>query len=317
VRRIFAVFVYLLICGVFSTPLMAQAPSPPFLFLLEGRGVPTGTVHAFSMTSANGAVAEVPGSPFNAGLLPNQLIVDPTGRFVFVTNQESEDITAFAIDPATGALPQLPGSPFLIGAQPITAAVDPSGRFFYVFATRNVNGVDQEWLYEYTIDAVTGVLTLTSSSPSLWEYWQGTLISSITFDASGNYAYLGQIQSGVFGAPTLICAVDFGSGNLSIAGSTQPANNGEVNGIAVSPAGSFLFSSNSTGNAINAFAIGAIGGQLTEISGSPYPMPNGPTSLVVHPSGNFLYVANENQIYQTSEQPSQYTGAFQPFPLIQ
>jgi 6-phosphogluconolactonase (cycloisomerase 2 family) len=315
VRRIFTVLVYLLICGVFCSPLMAQAPPPPFLFLLEGKGVPTGTVHAFSMNSVTGGIAEVPGSPFNAGLIPNQLIVDPTGRFVFVTNQESQDITAFAIDPASGALTQLPGSPFLIGAQPVTAAVDPTGRFFYVFATSNVNGADQELLYEYTIDGITGILTLTSSSPTTWEFGQGTLISTIAFDPAGNYAYLGQIQSGMFGAPTLICSVDFGSGNLSVAGSIQPANNGEVNQIAVSAAGSFLYSSNSTGNVINAFAIGAISGQLTEISGSPYPMPNGPLSLVVHPSGNFLYVANENQIYQTSEQSSQYTGSVSGFAI--
>ncbi len=314
-RRILSVFVYLLICGAFCSPVMAQSPPPPFLFLLEGKGVPTGTVHAFSMNSATGGVAEVPGSPFNAGLIPNQLIVDPTGRFVFVTNQESADITAFAIDPATGALTQLPGSPFFIGAQPITAAVDPTGRFLYVFTTSNVRGGAQELLYEYTIDAITGVLSLTSSSPTTWEFGQGTLISAITFDEAGNYAYLGQIQSGMFGAPTLICAVDFGSGNLSVAGSIQPANNGEVNQIAVSPAGPFLFSSNSTGNVINAFSSGAIGGQLIEISGSPYTMPNGPSSLVVHPSGNFLYVANENQIYQTSEQPSQYTGSISAFSI--
>jgi 6-phosphogluconolactonase (cycloisomerase 2 family) len=315
VRIIFAVLVSFLICGVFCAPLMGQAPPPPFLFLLEGRGIPTGTVHAFSMNSVTGGIAEVPGSPFNAGLVPNQLIVDPTGRFVFVTNQESEDITAFAIDPATGALSQLPGSPFLIGAQPITAAADPTGRFFYVFATSNMNGADQELLYEYTIDAITGVLTLTSSSPTTWEFGQGILISTIAFDAAGNYAYLGQVESGIFGAPTLICAVDFGSGNLSIAGSVQPANNGEANHVAVSPAGSFLYSSNSTGSVTNAFTIGAIGGQLTEISGSPYPMPNAPSSLIVHPSGKFLFVANENQIYQTTEQPSQYTGSISAFSI--
>ena len=148
-RTIFAVFFNLLFCGVFCSPLMAQTPSPSFLFLLEGKGVPTGTIHVFSMNSATGGIAEVPGSPFNAGLLPNQLVVDPTGRFVYVTNQESEDITALAIDPATGALTQLPGSPFLIGAQPITAAADPTGRFFYVFATNNVNGVERAALRIY------------------------------------------------------------------------------------------------------------------------------------------------------------------------
>ena len=170
-------------------------------------------------------------------------------------------------------------------------------------------------LYEYTIDANTGVLNLTSSSPTTWEYWQGTLISTIAFDAAGKFAYLGQTQSGTLGAPILICAVDFGSGNLSIAGSVQPANNGETNYIAVSPTGTLLYSVNATRNVANAFAISAIGDQLTEISGSPYPTPNAPSSLAVHPSGNFLYVANENQSYQATEQPSQYNGSISAFSI--
>lgn len=314
-RTIFAGLVYIFICLLFCSPLLAQAPPPTFLFLLEGKGVPTGTVHVFLVNSSTGGIAEVPGSPFNAGLLPSQLIVDPTGRFVYVTNQQSQDITAFAVDPMTGALTQLPGSPVLIGAQPIAAAADPTGRFFYVFATTNVNGSEQELLYEYTIDPVAGVLTLTTSSPATYEWQQGILISSIKFDAAGNYAYLGQVASGIFGAPTLICAVDFASGTLSIAGSVQPINNGEANQIAVSPTGSFLYSINSTGNVANAFTVGSLGGQLTENSGSPYPVPNIPTSLFVHPSGNFLYIANENQSYQTTEQPSQYTGSISGFSI--
>jgi hypothetical protein len=151
VRTIFAGLLYFFICALTCSPMLAQAPPPTFLFLLEGRGVPTGTVHVFRVNTSTGGITEVPGSPFNAGLLPNQLTVDPTGRFVYVINQQSQDITTFGVDPLTGALTQLPGSPVLIGTQPITAAPDPTGRFFYVFATTNVNGLEQELLYEYTI----------------------------------------------------------------------------------------------------------------------------------------------------------------------
>ncbi len=214
-RTIFAVAIFTLILSEFCSPLAAQSAQPVFLFSLEGKGVPTGTIHVYSVNPSTGAITEVPGSPFNAGLIPNQLVVDPTGRFVYVTNEQSGDITALSVDPSTGALTDLPGSPFPIGAQPVTAAVDPTGRFLYVFATKVSSSVDQEFLYKFTIDSSTGVLTAASSSPTIWEGQQGYLFTSITFNRAGNYAYLGQIGGGNLGAPTLICSVDFSSGTLT------------------------------------------------------------------------------------------------------
>ncbi len=74
---------------------------------------------------------------------------------------------------------------FAIGAQPVIAAADPTGQFFYVFATSNVKGVDMEFLYEYTMDGVTGALTVTSFSPTTWEFGNGILITpSMAFNAA-------------------------------------------------------------------------------------------------------------------------------------
>ena len=97
-RTIIAAAIFTLILAAVCSPLAAQTSRPTFLFLLEGKGVPTGTIHVFTVNSSTGAITEVAGSPFNAGLTPNQLVVDPTGRFVYVTNQQSEDITAFSVE---------------------------------------------------------------------------------------------------------------------------------------------------------------------------------------------------------------------------
>ena len=314
-RSILAGVACFFVCLISCPALLAQSSPPTFLFLLEGKGVPTGTVHVFSVNSSTGGITEAPGSPFNAGLVPNQLIADPAGRFIFVTNEESQDITGFSVDPVTGTLTSLPGSPFFIGAQPVTAAIDPTGRFLYVFALKNANSTTVELLYVFAIDPAAGVLTLTSSSPSTWEGAQGTLISSITFSSAGNVAYLGQVAGGTSGAPTLICAVNFASGALTITGSLQPANHGAASEIAISPTAPFLYSINSTGNVANAFTISSTGSSLTENSGSPYPVPNAPTSLFVHPSGSFLYVSNENQGYQTTISPSQYSGSISGYSI--
>jgi 6-phosphogluconolactonase (cycloisomerase 2 family) len=313
VRTIIAAAIVTLILAAFCPPIAAQSARPTFLFMLEGKGVPTGTIHVFSVNSSTGAITEVAGSPFNAGLIPNQLVVDPTGRFVYVTNEQSEDITAFSVDPSSGALTELPGSPFPIGGGPVTSADDPTGRFFYVFATNIMNGALWEFLYEFTIDDVTGVLTPASLPPAAWAFGQGPFITSMAFNPEGNFAYMGQDAPGNVGASTLVGSVDFSSGTITQIGSVQPANNGEVSDLAVSPIGSFLFSINAVFSEANVFAIGPPGGALAEITGSPYSIPYGPSSLIVHPSGNFLYIANTNSSFVAPPPTGPVTGSIYAF----
>ncbi len=312
-RTIFAAAIFTLLLAAIGSPLAAQTTRPTFLFLLEGKGVPTGTIHVFSVNASTGAITEVLGSPFNAGLIPVQLAVDPTGRFVYVANQLSEDITAFSVDASTGTLTELPGSAFPIGSQPIALAIDPTGRFLYVSATNFTNGALQQSIYEYTIDSVTGVVTAAAGSPFL----PGTFVTSIAFNPKGNFAYLSQgSPDPPLLIPILVCAVDFSSGQLTLAAAGQPAGQPAAGGAdhaTVSPSDKFLYSIDSNANAVDAFTIEFGSGSPTEISSSPYAVANFPDSLLVHPSGNFLYVVNLNQPYQPTETPSQYDGSISAF----
>ena len=313
-RSIIATAFFSVIFAAVSIPVAAQNTGPVFLFSLEGKGVPTGTIHVYNVNTSTGAISEVPASPFNAGLIPWHLVVDPTGRFIYVVNLQSNDITALSVDAATGALTPLPGSPFPIGAQPVTSAVDPTGRFLYVFATNIINSVNQEFLYEYAIDSATGVLTPASSSPTTWEFVPGMLFDSIAFSPAGNFAYIGQGAGGNLGAPTMICSVDFSTGNLTVVGALQP-NGGQANQLVVSPQGNFLFSVDTPFDEADAFSIVSGGASLAEVPGSPYAVPNIPYALTVHPSGKFLYIVNENQLFQTNLQPSQYNGNISEFTI--
>lgn len=303
----FAVFLF----GAFRGSVAAQSTSPTYLFLLEGKGVPTGTIHGFSVNPSTGALSEVPGSPFSAGLGPAQIVVDPTNRFLYVTNQNSNDITGFSIDAGTGSLTLLPGSPFFIGAEPVTLGVDPTGRFLYVFAEMIIFGASQEVLFEYSMDSVSGALTPTTSSPVTWEPGPGILVTSIVFNAAGNMAYLGQSTSNARQGPILICSVDFTTGALTQVASAQPTSI-EADELSMTPAGNFFFSTSRPNDEVDAFTIGAAG-QLSEVSGSPYTVGNVPAAILVHPSGNFLYVVNENQAYQANPNPSQYLGSVSAF----
>jgi 6-phosphogluconolactonase (cycloisomerase 2 family) len=78
--------------------------------------------------------------------------VDPTGRFAYVANFGSDDVTAFRIDQATGALTEV-GTEVAAGDEPGSMTVDPSGRFAY---TANDDSSD---VTTFGIDQTTGALT--------------------------------------------------------------------------------------------------------------------------------------------------------------
>jgi len=49
--------------------------------------------------------------------------VDPTGKFVYVTNHFTNNVNGYTIDPTTGALTAITGSPFAAGTFPTSVAV--------------------------------------------------------------------------------------------------------------------------------------------------------------------------------------------------
>jgi 6-phosphogluconolactonase (cycloisomerase 2 family) len=172
VRTIITAFICVFLLLVVCTPLASQTSGPIYLFSLENKAVSTGTVHVYNVNSSSGALTEVPGSPFTAGLSPDEIAVDPSGKFFYVINQQSDDIAAFSVDASSGTLTPLPGSPFPVGTQPagqqpIALAIDPTGRFLYVAATTDIGTEVSYNFYEFTIDSATGVLTAAPSSPLL------------------------------------------------------------------------------------------------------------------------------------------------------
>jgi 6-phosphogluconolactonase len=63
-------------------------------------------------------------STVGSGTFPLNIVVDPTGTFAYVANQNSNDISVYAVDSTTGALTQVPGSPFAAGDNPRAVAID-------------------------------------------------------------------------------------------------------------------------------------------------------------------------------------------------
>jgi YVTN family beta-propeller protein len=78
--------------------------------------------------------------------------VDPAGKFAYVANLGSNDVSMYTIDATTGALTPIGTIPAALS--PTSIAVHPSGKFAYV-TNSGSNDVSI-----YSIDATTGVLTL-------------------------------------------------------------------------------------------------------------------------------------------------------------
>jgi 6-phosphogluconolactonase (cycloisomerase 2 family) len=76
-----------------------------------------GTVSMYSINPATGALTAVD-TPVTAGMYPRSVTVDPSGKFAYTANWNSNDISIFSIDLSTGALTAV-GTPVAAGIQPI------------------------------------------------------------------------------------------------------------------------------------------------------------------------------------------------------
>jgi DNA-binding beta-propeller fold protein YncE len=94
---------------------IATSPDGRFVYTASvGRGDSDGAVFGFAI-GGDGALTQVPGSPFAAGVSPVGITILPNGRFVYASGGASGgELSAFGID-AAGTLRPLPGSPFPTG----------------------------------------------------------------------------------------------------------------------------------------------------------------------------------------------------------
>jgi len=118
----------------------------------------------------------------------------PTGKFLYVPNQASNDVSAYAIDPNTGSLTAVPGSPFSAAPSPTTASVDPLSKFLYVASRGSASSPPV--ISAYLIDATTGALTPLNGSPfplsvaSPPALSQVAEIGRLLIHGSGRFGYL-------------------------------------------------------------------------------------------------------------------------------
>jgi 6-phosphogluconolactonase (cycloisomerase 2 family) len=182
-----------LICPfLIAVPPSGIVVSGSFLFISTQTGAPCPqnasincTLWVYSFDS-KGALKFSSASPFS-GASPataslTALATDPSGKFLFVTDKDSNTVAAFSIG-SSGQLTAV-GSPVPAGTRPVSARVDPSGKFLYT-ANQGSNDVSA-----FSIDS-SGTLAPLSNSSVL----PGTSPSYIVTDTSGRFLFVANRDS--------------------------------------------------------------------------------------------------------------------------
>jgi len=211
------------------------------------------TVWGYAIDGTTGALTPVTGNPASAAG-GTSIAADPAGRFLFVGDSATGDITAFTINPADGALTVVPGSPFSTGILAAQLATDGQGKFLYATA-----GSTQ--VAAMSITQSTGALAAVTGSP----FSLGFPMAQIQGEKSGKFLL------GISGSDAHIHVfqIDTNTGGFGeVVGSPFSTVSVPVN-LVVYPTGKFVYSLNGAGTPMEAYQIGT-SGNLTAVTGSPF-----------------------------------------------
>ncbi|HST12559.1 MAG TPA: beta-propeller fold lactonase family protein [Terriglobales bacterium] len=242
-----------------------------FLFFQQsGNILNTASFNGSTLTASVGSLVPSLGS----GAGSDMVVVNKSFLYLaWVPQGGTGQVLAFSINHSNGALTPLSGSPFAAGTSKAdTIVADPQGR--YIVVGNSANGD----LSVFTVNSTTGGLTLTPNSPLTNN---NMLPANLVVDGTGNYVYATEGVSGdVFGF-----VVDQTTFDVT-AMPTSPFFFG-VTKVAAEPTGQFLVAVDGS-STVDVLAIEqGTGALLTKVS---FPATHAGDSILVHPSGNFVYV---------------------------
>ncbi len=244
--------------GAATPTVLAMDPSGSYLYSGNSGSE---NISAFAIDSSSGSLSAVPGSPFQIGISPLNLVVSSSNLYV----------TGLGTPGYVEYFSLASGVPTFIsfvqpGNNPNGLAITPSGSFLYVGNTLD-NSIS-----EYSIGS-GGALTALNGSP-VGETYSTPL--SLVVDNSGKYLFVANNGS------SNIAAYSIGSdGSLTLLSNSPFASGAQPSFVAADPKGGFLFVGNQSSPVIQAYSIATSSGTLSSIA--TYSVGNTPTSIAVTP----------------------------------
>ena len=144
--------------GNLVSPRMAIEKTGKVLFFTDALGNQIGSI---LLDAAGGASIGATSGNDPGATGPLRLLSDPSGRFLFATNYQTDVVSAFTISDADGTLaPSVPGAPYATSSHPQSLAFHPGGAGFIYVADAGTGD-----LAAFAMDAATGGLTPLAGSP--------------------------------------------------------------------------------------------------------------------------------------------------------
>jgi len=177
---------------------------------------PTSIVNKGSgILSDNGTIS-------SQGIAPIGLAIDPTGKYVYVSNYSSANISQYSIDQTTGNLTSI--GTITANTGPWKVQVDPTGRFVYAASS------GQSVVSQYIINQSNGTLSYISSIGV-----GATICKGLAVDPTGRFLFAaGQNPESVVSAYN----INQSNGYLSLI-ATSPTGSSSFD-LAVDPTGRFM-----------------------------------------------------------------------------
>lgn len=261
---------------------LALHPSKKFMYAVNS-GTSPGTVSLFKLSSS-GAITEV--TPrVNAGSAPTTMVMDAAGKYLYVGNSASDDISVFSIDATTGLLTPVAQSltgalNVSIGMSPFNLRLSPSGNVLYVTG-QGTTGIVQAFAVnagQFSNQPVPGSPFTTGNGPY-----------GLTIDSGGKYLYT---------ANSLDNSIS--EFKINSDGSLAPLPNspfGETGtgpiALLIDPSGKYMYVlNNSSQGTILAYSIGT-DGSLTLAANSQSGTLAQPNFMATDPSGKYIFVGNQ------------------------
>jgi len=255
------------------------------------------TISMYTINSTTGAITSTTPATVPTGWFPQEIAIDPLGRFVYTANTDDATVSMFTINQTTGVLTlTTPASvSTLVSGEPLSQpsflTVDPQGKFLYVTVSLSVNAA----VFMYSIDQTTGLLTPTSPATVYTGGWPWQVVVT----PNGKFAYVvNNLSGGVYTDGMWQYTVNSTTGVLTPNTPAYVAAGNQPTEIAVDPASRFAYVVNRNDNTVSMYTINQTTGNLTLNASATNPTGtiatgSEPFRIGFDPTGKFVYVTNE------------------------
>jgi len=132
--------------GISPDPTPGVALTTDYLYVVEQTAA-QGVVLTLALNPKTGVLTSVASTA--AGVTPTQVAEDPTGRFVYITDQTANQLIGYLVQ-SNGSLSPMLNGPFSTSLKPEGIVADPRGKYLYV------TNYNSSTITGYALDQATG-----------------------------------------------------------------------------------------------------------------------------------------------------------------